>query len=120
MLGTQFVRIEEGWLGLKKKRVMNIMRNFSLPVLSLPRSVKILVVFSVDANLCVLTVWLAYYLRLGQFVKLVDTAFLAVVAAIVIAQPIFIFFGLYRYFSLSRLASSIECSSCNWCICAVL
>jgi FlaA1/EpsC-like NDP-sugar epimerase len=65
-------------------------------ILGLPRLAKRLVALAVDFGLCVLTVWLAYYLRLGEFVMLSDKALLAVAAAIGIALPIFIVSGLYR------------------------
>jgi FlaA1/EpsC-like NDP-sugar epimerase len=68
----------------------------ALPVLALPRAAKRFVAVSVDVGLCVLTVWLAFYLRLGEFVALSDTALWAVGASIGIALPIFIVSGLYR------------------------
>jgi FlaA1/EpsC-like NDP-sugar epimerase len=67
-----------------------------VPILALPRPVKRFIVLSVDFGLCVLTVWLAYYLRLGEFVAISGNALLAVVASICIALPIFIVLGLYR------------------------
>jgi FlaA1/EpsC-like NDP-sugar epimerase len=66
------------------------------PILGLPRTAKRFVALSVDSGLCVLTVWLAYYLRLGEFVALSGNALLVVVASIGIALPIFIVSGLYR------------------------
>lgn len=66
------------------------------PVLALPRVAKRLVALSVDMGLCVLTVWLAYYLRLGEFFSLSGNALLAVTVSIGIALPIFIVSGLYR------------------------
>lgn len=66
------------------------------PVLGLPRVAKRLIVLTVDASLCVLTVWLAFYLRLGEFIMLSDGALLAAIASIVMALPIFIVFGFYR------------------------
>lgn len=66
------------------------------PVLALPRTVKRGIVLVLDAALCILTVWLAFYLRLGEFVSLSDRGWIAAVAAPVIALPIFIRFGLYR------------------------
>jgi FlaA1/EpsC-like NDP-sugar epimerase len=75
---------------------------FASPVLVLPRPVKRLVALSVDLGLCVLTVWLAYYLRLGEFVSLSGSDWLAVGArraagiSIALALPIFIVSGLYR------------------------
>ena len=66
------------------------------PVLALPRAAKRLVALSVDLGLCVLSVWLAYYLRLGEFVSLSGNALWAVGASIAIALPIFVVSGLYR------------------------
>jgi FlaA1/EpsC-like NDP-sugar epimerase len=66
------------------------------PVLAMPRIAKRLVAIVVDASLCVLTVWLAYYLRLGEFVILTGNAMWAAGIAILIALPIFIISGLYR------------------------
>jgi len=66
------------------------------PILALPRAAKRFIALSVDLGLCVLTVWLAYYLRLGEFVALSGNALLAVAVSIGIALPIFIVSGLYR------------------------
>lgn len=49
-----------------------------------------------DISLCVLTVWLAFYLRLSEFVTLSGPAFWAVAIAVAIALPIFVISGLYR------------------------
>jgi FlaA1/EpsC-like NDP-sugar epimerase len=67
-----------------------------VPLLGLPRAAKRFVALSVDLGLCVLTVWLAYYLRLGEFVALSGVALWAVGASIGLALPIFIVSGLYR------------------------
>ena len=66
------------------------------PVLALPRTVKRGIVLALDAGLCILTVWLAFYLRLGEFVSLSGQGWPAAVAAPLLALPIFIRFGLYR------------------------
>ena len=73
-----------------------VFSNLSLPILALPRMAKRCVALSVDMGLCILTVWLAYYLRLGEFIVLSGNAVWAVVASIGIALPIFIASGLYR------------------------
>ena len=65
-------------------------------VLALPRSVKRLLVLVVDAGLCTLSVWLAFYLRLGYFLSLNDQIIWAVVASVLLALPIFVRSGLYR------------------------
>jgi hypothetical protein len=50
----------------------------AVPILGLPRLAKRFVVLTVDLGLCILTVWLAYYLRLGEFVSLSGNALWAV------------------------------------------
>ncbi len=69
---------------------------FALPILALPRPAKRFVALSVDLGLCILTVWLAFYLRLGEFVALSGMKLWAVGASIGIALPVFIVSGLYR------------------------
>jgi FlaA1/EpsC-like NDP-sugar epimerase len=68
----------------------------AVPILALPRAAKRFVALSADLGLCVLTVWLAFYLRLGELVALSGTALWAVGASVGIALPIFIVSGLYR------------------------
>lgn len=65
-------------------------------MLNLPRLVKRFIALLVDFSMCILTVWLAYYLRLGEFIILADSALWAVVVSVSIALPIFIVLGLYR------------------------
>ncbi len=72
------------------------MSKLVIPLLGLPRAAKRFVALSVDLGLSVLTVWLAYYLRLGEFVALSGTALWPVAASIGIALPIFVVSGLYR------------------------
>ena len=66
----------------------------------MPRLAKRLVVISVDACLCILTVWLAFYLRLGEWIKLSGDStwqpMWAVFGSLLFALPIFIFYGLYK------------------------
>ncbi len=74
----------------------------ALPVLALPRFAKRFVALAVDLSLCVLTVWLAYYLRLGELISFAGStewstgASWAGIASVGIALPIFIVSGLYR------------------------
>ena len=68
----------------------------SRPVLTLPRYAKRIIVLLVDFSLCVLTVWLAFYLRLGEFVSLSGTALWSVLLSVAFALPLFIASGLYR------------------------
>jgi FlaA1/EpsC-like NDP-sugar epimerase len=66
------------------------------PVLELPRTTKRIVAVMVDMSLCVLTVWLAYYMRLGEFVTLSGNALIATAVSMGLCLFIFIVFGLYR------------------------
>ncbi len=72
------------------------------PVLGLPRGAKRSVVILLDISLCVLTVWLAYYLRLGEFIGFARHsqwglgASWAAATSVILALPLFIVSGLYR------------------------
>ena len=68
----------------------------ALPILAMPRIAKRMIVLAVDASLCVLTVWLAFFLRLGEFVPLSGFALWAALISMTTAIPVFIVFGLYR------------------------
>jgi FlaA1/EpsC-like NDP-sugar epimerase len=76
--------------------MLNTLRGYFRPSLSMPRTAKIGVVLCVDISLCVLSVWLSYYLRLGEFVPLFDRALIAVGVSVFLALPIFFILGLYR------------------------
>lgn len=71
-------------------------RMVARPLLALPRMSKRLMATAIDCALCVLTVWVAYYLRLGYFISLAGRASIAVGLSIVLAMPIFYVAGLYR------------------------
>lgn len=66
------------------------------PVLALPRVAKRVIAMLADMGLCVFSLWLAYYLRLGDFVALTGNGLLAVAISILIALPVFVVSGLYR------------------------
>ena len=72
------------------------LQQVSQAILVLPRYAKRGVVLVVDVSLCILTVWAAFYLRLGEVVSLSDRALWAVVISLALALPIFIMSGLYR------------------------
>jgi FlaA1/EpsC-like NDP-sugar epimerase len=75
---------------------LRTLSRFAGPLLALPRPLKRVVVLALDAGLCVLSVWLAFYLRLGDFVPLIGAALWPVLASVVLALPIFISAGFYR------------------------
>jgi FlaA1/EpsC-like NDP-sugar epimerase len=76
--------------------MFNAIAHSALSLLRLSRAVKRVIAVSVDASLCVFTVWFALYLRLGEFVSLSGQPLWAVLAALFIAIPLFVVFGLYR------------------------
>jgi FlaA1/EpsC-like NDP-sugar epimerase len=65
-------------------------------ILNLPRFAKQIVAIIVDLNLCVLSTWFAFYLRLDQFILIQGAALTAVMVSVVLALPIFWTLGLYR------------------------
>lgn len=77
-----------------------MLNRFAMPILGMPRAAKRIVVLGVDASLCVLTVWLAYYLRLGEWVTFFGDSmwqpWSAALASLAFALPLFIVHGLYR------------------------
>ena len=76
-----------------------IMRKFdqvTYAVLNINRSAKRMIVICVDITLCALTVWLSFYLRLGEFVTFSSFVMGPVIASTLFAIPIFITAGLYR------------------------
>jgi FlaA1/EpsC-like NDP-sugar epimerase len=76
-------------------------KNLRSTVLGLPRPAKRIIVTVVDGGLAVLAVWLAYYLRVGQFLPLMEITngwylLPASIVAVAVSIPIFMLFGLYR------------------------
>jgi FlaA1/EpsC-like NDP-sugar epimerase len=76
--------------------MIRTLSRFAAPALALSRSVKRAVVLALDAVLCVLSVWLAFYLRSGSFTSLLGPAIWPVVVSVALALPVFITSGLYR------------------------
>lgn len=66
----------------------------------MPRIAKRVLVVVVDATLCVLTTWIAFYLRLDEWVRLTPNAYwtpdTAAAVSVAIAIPIFVLNGFYR------------------------
>jgi FlaA1/EpsC-like NDP-sugar epimerase len=66
-------------------------------VLILPRFVKQTIAIILDLSLCILCTWLAFYLRLEQFILIKnDHVLSAALVSIILALPFFWLFGLYR------------------------
>lgn len=66
------------------------------PILALPRYAKLMIAVTVDISLCIITLWLALYLRSDEFIMLTGSVFLGAVLSITIALPVFFILGLYR------------------------
>ena len=74
----------------------NFFNLFSGNVISLHRYIKRLIAILTDSFLCILCTWLAFVLRLEEIILLKDFNFYPALISILIAIPIFWFFGLYR------------------------
>ena len=74
----------------------SVLEEIAQSVLSLPREAKRAIVLTVDISFCVLSVWLAYYLRLGEFIPLAGRPMLAAGGSVLLAIPLVIVSGLYR------------------------
>jgi FlaA1/EpsC-like NDP-sugar epimerase len=83
-------------LGLMRHYLTRTLNRWANPALALPRPAKRLLVLLLDASLCILTVWIAYYLRLGELAPLTGPAMWPALVSMAIAIPIFITSGLYR------------------------
>ena len=89
--------------------MIRALSRFAAPALALPRAVKRGVVLALDAVLCVLSVWLAFYLSSGSFIPLAGPAIWPALASIALALPVFITSGLYRaIFRYSGLPAMVE------------
>ena len=78
------------------KKNNNNFNKFAQIIFSLPTASKILIAIVFDLSSCFISVWLSYFLRLGEFVPFFRQEFLASIISIIIAIPIFIVFGLYK------------------------
>ena len=65
-------------------------------LLNLPRVIKILIAISLDFFCCILSVWFAYYLRLGNLLPLSERGLDSLVISMTISLPLFFAFGLYK------------------------
>ena len=83
---------------------MLILTEISKNIIDLPRSSKKIIVIIIDVCLCILSTWLAFYLRLEQFIKINDITILAALISVLFAIPIFWIVGLYK--TIFRFAGS--------------
>ena len=85
---------------------MSILKDLSNNIINLPRYTKRVIAILIDIGLCIFCTWLAFYLRLEEFVKINDVTTLAVEISILIAIPIFWLMGLYKTIHQNRLGHS--------------
>jgi FlaA1/EpsC-like NDP-sugar epimerase len=83
---------------------MNILINASNNIINLPRYAKRVIAIIIDLGLCVLCTWLAFYLRLEQFIQIDGATILSVIISVFLAIPIFWLSGLYK--TMFRFAGS--------------
>ena len=71
-------------------------KNFSEKIFSLSRISKRLIAIITDIFLSIFTLWLAFYLRLEEFVLLKDIGLTPILLTILLSIPLFWLTGLYR------------------------
>ena len=76
--------------------MINEIQKLLTKLLSQPRSIKTLIAISLDLACCILSIWISYYLRLGDFISLSQRGLSALFISLLISYPIFSFFGLYK------------------------
>ena len=74
----------------------NFIQEFSNSITSLHRYSKQAIAIITDVTLCVLCTWLAFAIRLDEFILFKDFNFYPALISAIIAIPIFWLFGLYR------------------------
>lgn len=72
--------------------------------LEISRTAKQLIAASTDLCLCILSTWLAFYLRVGEFVRIDEQAAISTILSVMVALPIFFAIGMYR--SIFRFSGS--------------
>ena len=75
---------------------MSILTEASKNIINLPRYTKRIIAILIDVGLCIFCTWLAFFLRLEEFIKINNVTTLAVEISILFAIPIFWLTGLYK------------------------
>lgn len=73
-----------------------MINQLSSQIINLPRATKRIVALAVDITLCLATVALAYWIRLGDFIYPNGLQWLSYFASLALALPLFVTGGLYR------------------------
>ena len=86
-------------------------------VLNFSRPFKQIIAIIVDLNFCILSTWIAFYLRLDMFVPIRGVILYAVIISAGLALPIFWFIGLYQTifrYSVSNIIFSASVASLSY------
>ena len=75
---------------------MSILTEISKSIINFPRYTKRIIVIIIDIGLCIFCTWLAFYLRVEQFIKINNLTIYAFEISILLAIPIFWLMGLYK------------------------
>jgi len=75
---------------------MSNLTELSKSIINLPRYTKRIIAILIDVGICIICTWLAFFLRLEEFVKINNVTTLAVQISILLAIPIFWLMGLYK------------------------
>ena len=67
-------------------------------LINLPRYAKITTAILLDIGLCIFCTWIAFYLRLEEFIRINNVALFTALISIAFAIPIFWLLGIYRSF----------------------
>ena len=86
-----------------------------------PRMVKRIVVFTLDSALCVIAIWLAFYLRLSEWQLFEGPDYKVILVAFLIWPPIFVYLGIYRsIFRFSGAGAMIEMAKATALVAALM
>lgn len=69
--------------------------NFS-KFLELPRQIKTILMVLIDSSLCCFSIWISYYLRIGNFSSPIEWMILPMIVSILIFFFVFWFLGIYK------------------------
>ena len=71
-------------------------KNLSKQLFGLDRYIKRVIAIITDVFLCMIAVWLAFFIRLEELILLKDISYTPVLLSVFLAIPIFWIFGIYR------------------------
>ena len=75
---------------------MSILKKVSKNIINLPRYAKRIIAILLDIGSCIFCTWLAFFLRLEEFIKINDVTTLAVTISMLLVIPIFWLMGIYK------------------------